>query len=196
MEPVAAAHYLRVQAGSRRADPDRRFRRRHQRFFTGTRGPRAYGVAADRPRICSATAGIGLAGDSFDAKMIRNIVSPALGAGSQIQSMNKILPVPNWVYFKLERWHHLSFLRTKEVMNMLKSVKTQAFYPERIDALIDSDSGGPGLPITPRHPENEMRFVEPGDRAIAIHRWLNESATPWTQRPISSSWIARRTASN
>jgi hypothetical chaperone protein len=82
-------------------------------------------------------AGIGLAGDSFDAKMIRHIVSPALGAGSQMQSMNKILPVPNWVYFKLERWHHFSFLRTKEVMNMLNSVKTQAFHPERIGALID-----------------------------------------------------------
>jgi hypothetical chaperone protein len=82
-------------------------------------------------------AGIGLAGDSFDAKMIRHIVSPALGAGSEIQSMNKILPVPNWVYFKLERWHHLSLLRTKEVMNMLRSVKMQAFHPERIGALID-----------------------------------------------------------
>jgi hypothetical chaperone protein len=78
-----------------------------------------------------------LAGDSFDAKMIRHIVSPALGAGSQIRSMNKILPVPNWVYFKLERWHHLSFLRTNDVMNMLNSVKTQAFHPERISALID-----------------------------------------------------------
>jgi hypothetical chaperone protein len=82
-------------------------------------------------------AGIGLAGDAFDAKLIRNIVSPALGAGTEIRSMNKILPVPNWVYFKLERWHHLSFLRTKEVMNLLNGVKAQAFHPEKIDALID-----------------------------------------------------------
>jgi hypothetical chaperone protein len=82
-------------------------------------------------------AGIGLAGDSFDAKVIRNMVSPALGAGSEMRSVNKVLPVPNWVYFKLERWHHLSFLRTREVMNMLNSVKTQAFYPDKISALID-----------------------------------------------------------
>jgi hypothetical chaperone protein len=78
-----------------------------------------------------------LAGDAFDAKMIRHIVSPALGAGSQMRSMNKILPVPNWVYFKLERWHHLSFLRTRDVMNMLNSVKMQAFHPEMLGALID-----------------------------------------------------------
>jgi len=89
------------------------------------------------PKDLLGNAGIGLAGDSFDAKIIRHIVSPALGAGSQIRSMNKILPVPNWVYFKLERWHHLSFLRSKDVMNMLNSVKTQAFHPERISALID-----------------------------------------------------------
>jgi hypothetical chaperone protein len=82
-------------------------------------------------------AGIGLAGDSFDAKVIRNMVSPALGAGTEMRSVNKVLPVPNWVYFKLERWHHLSFLRTREVMNMLNSVKTQAFYPDKIAALID-----------------------------------------------------------
>jgi len=82
-------------------------------------------------------AGIGLAGDSFDAKMIRHMVSPALGAGSEMRSMNKTLPVPNWVYFKLERWHHLSFLRTREVMNMLSSVRAQAFHPEKIGALMD-----------------------------------------------------------
>jgi hypothetical chaperone protein len=69
--------------------------------------------------------------------MIRHMVSPALGAGTQMRSMNKVLPVPNWVYFKLERWHHLSFLRTKEVLNMLRSVKAQAEYPDRIGALID-----------------------------------------------------------
>jgi hypothetical chaperone protein len=89
------------------------------------------------PKDLLGNAGVALAGDSFDAKMIRHIVSPALGAGSQMRSMNKILPVPNWVYFKLERWHHLSFLRTKDVMNLLNSVKTQAFHPEMIAALID-----------------------------------------------------------
>jgi hypothetical chaperone protein len=89
------------------------------------------------PKDLLGNAGIGLAGDSFDSKMVRHIVSPALGAGSEMRSMNKILPVPNWVYFKLERWHHLSFLRTKEVMNMLRSVRTQAFHPEKIEALID-----------------------------------------------------------
>ena len=51
--------------------------------------------------------------------------------------MNKVLPaVPNWVYSKLERWHHLSFLRTSAVLNMLSSTRAEAFEPEKIDALL------------------------------------------------------------
>jgi hypothetical chaperone protein len=47
--------------------------------------------------------GLGLAGGAFDAKIIRNLVSPALGQGSLARSMKKVLPaVPNWVYAKLE----------------------------------------------------------------------------------------------
>jgi hypothetical chaperone protein len=47
-----------------------------------------------------------------------------------------MLPVPNWVYFKLERWHHLSFLRSKETLNMLQSVMTQAEEGDKIKALV------------------------------------------------------------
>ena len=80
--------------------------------------------------------GVGVAGDAFDAKIVRHLVSPYLGAGSRMRSLNKELPVPNWVYAKLERWHHLSFLKAKDTMNMLASVQRQAFEPDKIEALI------------------------------------------------------------
>ncbi len=80
--------------------------------------------------------GLPLAGDAFDAKIIRHLVSPALGAGSFLDSAGKLLPVPNWVYFKLERWHHLSFLRSRETVDMLKNVAAQALEPERLKALL------------------------------------------------------------
>jgi hypothetical chaperone protein len=81
-------------------------------------------------------AGVGVAGDSFDAKIIRHLVSPALGAGSQLRSLGKILTVPNWVYIRLERWHHLSLLRSRDVLDMLKGVHAQSLEPEKIGALI------------------------------------------------------------
>ena len=80
--------------------------------------------------------GVGVAGDSFDARIIRQVVSPALGAGSELESDGKRLPVPNWVYFKLERWHHLSFLKSADTLNMLKSVRAQALEREKIEALL------------------------------------------------------------
>jgi hypothetical chaperone protein len=81
-------------------------------------------------------AGVGVAGDSFDAKLIRHLVSPALGAGSDTRSMKRLLPVPAWIYGKLERWHHLSFLRAKDVMDLLTRIKTDAVEPQKIAALI------------------------------------------------------------
>jgi hypothetical chaperone protein len=81
-------------------------------------------------------AGVGVAGDAFDAKIVRHLVSPYLGAGTEMRSVDKMLPVPNWVYNKLERWHHLSFLKAKDTMNMLASVRAQAVEPEKIEALI------------------------------------------------------------
>jgi hypothetical chaperone protein len=81
-------------------------------------------------------AGVGFAGDAFDAKIIRHLVAPALGAGSEMRSMDKILSVPSWVYAKLERWHHLSFLKSRDVVEMLRSVEKDALEPEKIKALI------------------------------------------------------------
>jgi hypothetical chaperone protein len=89
--------------------------------------------------------GVGLAGDAFDAKIVRRLVSPQLGLGTMEQSVGKVLPaVPNWVYAKLEHWHHLSFLRTRAVVEMLNGARTRAFEPEKIEALqtlIDEDLG-------------------------------------------------------
>ncbi len=89
--------------------------------------------------------GVGLAGDALDAKIVRKLVSPELGLGTMEQAVGKILPaVPNWVYAKLEHWHHLSFLRTRAVIEMLNGARTRAFEPHKIEALqilIDEDLG-------------------------------------------------------
>lgn len=81
-------------------------------------------------------AGVGLAGDAFDAQIVRHLVSPALGSRTMIRSWNQQLPVPSWPYASLERWHHLSFLKTREVMAMLANVAADAVEPERIQSLI------------------------------------------------------------
>jgi hypothetical chaperone protein len=89
------------------------------------------------PQDLLGNTGIGLAGDAFDARIVRKLVSPALGSNSEARSLNKLLPaVPAWIYANLERWHYLSFLRTNNVREILKSARIRALEPEKIEALI------------------------------------------------------------
>jgi hypothetical chaperone protein len=89
--------------------------------------------------------GLGLAGDSFDARIVRKLVSPALGSDSFERSYAhapdrpaSIIPAaPAWIYANLERWHYLSFLKTRNVAEILKSARARAQEPEKIEALIN-----------------------------------------------------------
>jgi hypothetical chaperone protein len=94
-------------------------------------GP-SYRKHSSEPRVVLGNQGLGLAGDAFDAKIVRHLVSPALGAGTSLKSGSKLLPVPGWVYYKLERWHHLSLLKSQETFNMLRSVARQAVEAHKI----------------------------------------------------------------
>ena len=82
------------------------------------------------------TEGVALAGDAFDSRMVRNVVSPMLGLGSEFRSVEKILPMPVWVYSDLERWHYLSLLKSRDTIEMLRSIRYHSLEPERIGALL------------------------------------------------------------
>jgi hypothetical chaperone protein len=92
-----------------------------------------------------ASSGIALAGDTFDARIVRRLISPALGSDSYSISFGKKLPaLPAWVYRRLENWHTLSFLRTREVRDMLHSAEKRASEPDKIHALrmiVEDDLG-------------------------------------------------------
>jgi len=52
--------------------------------------------------------------------------------------------VPAWIYSNLERWHYLSFLRTRNVIELLRSAQLRALEPDKIEALnhlIEEDLG-------------------------------------------------------
>ncbi|MBS1802037.1 MAG: Hsp70 family protein [Acidobacteria bacterium] len=101
-----------------------------------------------RPEDLLGNTGIGLAGDAFDARLVRKLVSPALGSNSEARSLNKILPaVPAWIYAHLEHWHYLSFLRTNNVREVLKSARIRALEPEKIEALIAIVEGDLGYQL-------------------------------------------------
>jgi hypothetical chaperone protein len=92
-----------------------------------------------------ASEGVALAGDSFDVRIVQRLISPALGSNSSSLPLSRGLPaLPAWIYRRLEHWHTLSFLRTREVRDMLRSAEGRASEPDKIYALrtiVEDDLG-------------------------------------------------------
>lgn len=147
------------------------------------------------PADLLANGGIGLAGDAFDARLVRKLVSPALGSESEARSFGKLLPaVPAWIYANLERWHYLSFLRTSNVREILRGAQIRALEPEKIEALIALIEEDLGYQLhravqkvkcdLSQHLSSEFRFNEGTlDLRIPVTRKEFES---WIQEDIHS----------
>jgi hypothetical chaperone protein len=58
-----------------------------------------------------AHAGIGIAGDTFDYRIVDHVVSPQRGKGFSFRSFDKVLPIPNSHNTNLARWHQLAMNR-------------------------------------------------------------------------------------
>ncbi|HEX3661675.1 MAG TPA: Hsp70 family protein [Acidobacteriaceae bacterium] len=145
-----------------------------------------------RPADLLGNSGVGLAGDAFDARIIRKLVSPALGSNSEARSLNKILPaVPAWIYAHLERWHYLSFLRTNNVREILKSARIRALEPEKIEALIAVIEGDLGYQL---HQAVQKVKFELSQREFAEFTFRDGASTNELSIPITraqfESWIA------
>lgn len=89
--------------------------------------------------------GVAFAGDVFDRAIVRHAVAPRLGKGSHyVSGPDKVLPMPDWVYAKLERWHYLSFLKSAQTIEMIERVQATSDARHEIAALlnlIDGDLG-------------------------------------------------------
>ncbi len=192
MEPVAAAHYYESTLAQDELILIGDFGGGTSDFSLIRVGPSVLKRGRTAKDLLG-NSGVGVAGDAFDAKIVRHLVSPYLGSGSKMRSLNKELPVPNWVYSKLERWHHLSFLKAKDTMNMLASVQRQALEPEKIEGLIHLVNEDLGYNMhqavqktkieLSRHKTAMFRFsdgaidIDAVAQRAAFERWIREEVT-------------------
>ena len=136
LEPVAAAYQYEQQLDHDEIVLIADFGGGTSDFCLIQLGPAARQRGRRRDDILG-TDGVAIAGDTFDSGMVRHLIAPHLGLGSEYRSLfNRILPVPLWLYEKFERWHHLSFLKTRETMELLRQIHFGALEPEKIEALI------------------------------------------------------------
>jgi hypothetical chaperone protein len=92
---------------------------------------------ADRQETILGTDGVAVAGDAFDARIVRNVVAPELGMGTVTRSIfERTLKVPDWIYTHLQRWHHLSFLKSHRTMQILLDLRREALEPRKLEALL------------------------------------------------------------
>jgi len=99
-------------------------------------GPGFRGDVRDPKRILG-TRGVGVAGDNLDMRIVQNLVAPVLGAGSLYKTMmGEQREIPPGVFEKLRRWNELSFLKTRQNMEMLLGYVKSAVEPDKIRSLI------------------------------------------------------------
>ncbi|MBX3483695.1 Hsp70 family protein [Phenylobacterium sp.] len=82
-------------------------------------------------------AGVGVAGDAFDYRIIDNLVSPELGKGGDYVSFGKTLPIPYKYYAAFARWDQLAMLRASRDMREIRALAREAVEPGKIAALIE-----------------------------------------------------------
>ena len=80
-------------------------------------------------------AGIGVAGDSFDYRIIEHVVAPELGKGSFYRSFDKRLPIPAFWHAAFAQWHQLSFLKTPQTLAELDQLIKAAEEPQELGKL-------------------------------------------------------------
>lgn len=81
-------------------------------------------------------AGVGIAGDTFDYRIIDQVVSPLLGKGDVYSVMGTELPVPPEYFTGFARWHRLSLMRAPRTLRAIEEVAAASAHPERLRTLI------------------------------------------------------------
>jgi hypothetical chaperone protein len=82
-------------------------------------------------------AGIGIAGDAFDYRIVDHVVSPRLGKGGRYRSLGKVLALPNHYFANFARWNQLAMMKGSRDLKELHELARAALDPEPLRAFID-----------------------------------------------------------
>ncbi len=145
---------------------------------------------ARTPGACQVlgTDGVAIGGDTFDSMLVRHLVAPQLGWGMSYRTLDKSLPVPNWLYSQLERWDHLWFLNTRSTLELLHTIRRGAVEPAKIDQFLHVITHELGYPLSQAiegtklaltaHETSHLLFQEP---PLALHEPV--------ARPTFETWL-------
>lgn len=93
-----------------------------------------------------ASAGIGIAGDRFDQRIVDQLVLPMLGKGGKYRSFDKLLEIPGGWFSEFSDWSRLALMRNRRTLEDLRRLQKNAVDPDaiaRLIALIEHEQGYP-----------------------------------------------------
>ena len=144
--------------------------------------------AATRRCVPLASAGIGIAGDRFDYRIMDHLVLPLLGKGGTYRSFDKVLAIPAGHFSDFGDWSRLALMRNRRTLEQLAKLQHSATDPAaigRMIAVIENELGyglyeavGQLKRTLSNQPHAEFRFEGAGltiaaDVArAAFERWI------------------------
>ncbi|EJU12417.1 molecular chaperone DnaK [Sphingomonas sp. LH128] len=91
-------------------------------------------------------AGVGIAGDRFDQRIVDRLVLPQLGKGGQYRSFDKVLDIPGGYFADFADWSKLALMRNRRTLDELDRLRRSAVDPAaigRMIAMIENELGFP-----------------------------------------------------
>jgi len=92
------------------------------------------------------SAGVGIAGDRFDSRIMEHLVLPMLGKGGSYRSFDKVLDIPAGYFADFGDWARLALMRNRRTLDKLANLQRHALDPEaigRMIAVIENELGYP-----------------------------------------------------
>ncbi|HZG08788.1 MAG TPA: Hsp70 family protein [Allosphingosinicella sp.] len=81
-------------------------------------------------------AGVGIAGDRFDYRILDRLVLPLLGKGGSYRSFDKVLEIPGGYFADFADWSRLAFMRNSKTLAELEKLRKAALDPQPIERMI------------------------------------------------------------
>jgi len=81
-------------------------------------------------------AGVGIAGDRFDFRIVNHLVMPLLGKGGTYRSFDKILEIPGGYFADFADWSRLALMRNRRTLAELEKLRRTATDPDAIGRMI------------------------------------------------------------
>ena len=80
--------------------------------------------------------GVGIAGDTFDYRLLDHLVAPKLGKGTFYRSQEKRLPLPAYLHASFAQWHQLSWLKSAQTLAKIRDLQKTSEAPEGLEDLL------------------------------------------------------------